>query len=236
VRGTLAVQVLDERRRRIIPARAGNAPFRARLRRSFTDHPRACGERIAKADNIDLSGGSSPRVRGTPHAALLVRSHSRIIPARAGNARGVARWSRSRADHPRACGERTPPPMTKPVEDGSSPRVRGTRSELCLDAAPRRIIPARAGNATARRRRLRRKTDHPRACGERSNVPVRNRSVSGSSPRVRGTPNVRTVAIRCARIIPARAGNAPWPEFVGSGTTDHPRACGERVRLRPFAR
>ena len=65
-------------------------------------------------------------------------------------------------------------------------------------------------------------------CGERwcaSNSPG---NVSGSSPRVRGTPGDRHIHRRDRRFIPACAGNAarcsasPWARTV------HPRVCGER--------
>ena len=172
---------------RIIPARAGNAScFPGRARRP-TDHPGACGERGDFQPGRNPFTGSSPRVRGTLEHWLHQLRRERIIPARPGNAahRGAHRSQPS--DHPRACGERVPA-IDVPVHNrgssprvrgtrrrvhvttivhGSSPRVRGTRRHLPRRRFQLRIIPARAGNASARLPRLPPVADHPRACGER---------------------------------------------------------------------
>ena len=53
-----------------------------------------------------------------------------------------------------------------------------------------RFIPACAGNATHAGAAMRPTTAvHPRVCGERMRRPGIARSISGSSPRVRGTPS-----------------------------------------------
>ena len=65
VRGTRRAGGLSHGRRRIIPARAGNA-LRARSRSpACPDHPRACGERPSSCFGPMSNVGSSPRVRGT---------------------------------------------------------------------------------------------------------------------------------------------------------------------------
>ena len=48
---------------------------------------------------------------------------------------------------------------------------------------------------------------HPRACGERGGATVKTRTVTGSSPRMRGTVVTRTSALVNSRFIPAHAGN-----------------------------
>ncbi len=57
-------------------------------------------------------------------------------------------------------------------------------------------------------------------------------SSSGSSPRVRGTGIVVTLAVRSHRFIPARAGNRRDQTASQWGKTVHPRACGEQA-IRP---
>ena len=135
-----------------------------------------------------------------------------FIPARAGNTFLPAVWNAATPVHPRACGEHDAVDSLEPGEDGSSPRVRGTRPDRLRTRRRTRFIPARAGNT-----RLTSSTDspnpvHPRACGEHESAPRRPLANVGSSPRVRGTPRRR----RRGRV----------------GPPVHPRACGEHFRVR----
>ena len=50
---------------RIIPAQAGNTTVRYAAGEGPSDHPRAGGEHVARADIADHANGSSPRRRGT---------------------------------------------------------------------------------------------------------------------------------------------------------------------------
>ena len=110
-----------------------------------------------------------------------------IIPAYAGNTGcwNVGRWHQG--DHPRVCGEHTVVGDAVISAKGSSPRMRGTPHvqldvELC-----RGIIPAYAGNTSANYPQRKRERDHPRVCGEHAVFNILFDSVSGSSPRMRGT-------------------------------------------------
>jgi len=85
VRGTLQPGPADLLHRRFIPACAGNTRRPAPLRRAAPVHPRVCGEHMVRTVGASTDGGSSPRVRGTPGAALCRRAGSRFIPACAGN-------------------------------------------------------------------------------------------------------------------------------------------------------
>ena len=68
MRGTLQVGTAKRRGQRFIPAHAGNAlPSGARTY-SRPVHPRACGERQRVCAEPAAVRGSSPRMRGTPHA------------------------------------------------------------------------------------------------------------------------------------------------------------------------
>ena len=75
-------------------------------------------------------------------------------------------------------------------------------------------------------------TVHPRACGERAGLMEFPVDYTGSSPRVRGTLPWRAFNRVASRFIPARAGNASTLPTCSWGCTVHPRACGERLRLR----
>ncbi len=134
----------------IIPALAGNTGGTCHRCAVGQDHPRACGEHPEdyKADNY--LGGSSPRLRGTPHKARAPSASTGIIPALAGNTLLVSSSQSSRWDHPRACGEHfsiVPWWMSFP---GSSPRLRGTRTWADRHRWATGIIPALAGNTPCR--------------------------------------------------------------------------------------
>ena len=212
---------------RFIPARAGNSVKPSRCGRWVSVHPRACGELSSATWIRVVSYGSSPRVRGTPHDKESVVRDGRFIPARAGNS------ARDRTDgaivgvHPRACGELLSTVNGAVLEDGSSPRVRGTPSSRLRTAPRHRFIPARAGNSMRPASPGRPSSVHPRACGELLrllNVPVDS---GGSSPRVRGTLSLKLPVHLTDRFIPARAGNSASAATSVATSSVHPRACGE---------
>ena len=90
-----------------------------------------------------------------------------------------------------------------------------------------RIIPAHAGNSHHRDSHGTRRPDHPRACGELSEVDMPAGVPIGSSPRMRGTLHRRRHFQDVRRIIPAHAGNSFPSRSPPRTRTDHPRACGE---------
>ena len=93
------------------------------------------------------------------------------------------------------------------AEDGSSPRMRGTRLRAVGCPLGHGIIPADAGNTVYMGITCRFAEDHPRGCGEHKRHHMTYYTFRGSSPRMRGTPQVQGRAKARARIIPADAGN-----------------------------
>ena len=172
--------------------------------------------------------GSSPRLRGTPLPLAAIVPFRRFIPAPAGNADSHSIVDGPSPVHPRACGERIPSINQIGCDDGSSPRLRGTRGLLRLHLRLRRFIPAPAGNAIARAIASIISAVHPRACGERTMCVPDWKSAHGSSPRLRGTRFSSPLSAFNARFIPAPAGNARWFHRLPVDTAVHPRACGER--------
>ena len=155
-----------------------------------------------------VTAGSSPRVRGKlryRHYPLLV---ARIIPAHAGQTCCRRRPSRSRPDHPRACGANNFEESKPLPAIGSSPRMRGKPSTRGLQGTRRRIIPAHAGQTTSGLPGSVTSSDHPRACGANYGSNSTFQSFSGSSPRMRGK--------RSPSCLAASRPDSP----------DHPRACG----------
>ena len=146
LRGTLADLPHAVTDRGIIPALAGNTETAGPFSNTFGDHPRACGEHVDIVSQGDSNMGSSPRLRGTPARRPTMRARPGIIPALAGNTIvSVARGNRTR-DHPRACGEHARHWQQPPLDEGSSPRLRGTLHQIVFQRRRRGIIPALAGN------------------------------------------------------------------------------------------
>src|SRR5258708_3575311 len=109
--------------------------------------------------------------------------------------------------HPRACGEHSAELLQQAAERGSSLRLRGTlRADLLL-LVGRRFIPAPAGNTAMSWRGLSAASAHPSACGEHLSPRAPAASITGSSPRVRGTLITLPLPSVDRRFIPACAGN-----------------------------
>ena len=81
--------------------------------------------------------------------------------------------------------------------------------------------------------------DHPRVCGEHRSMSCRMVGLLGSSPRMRGTPQLMLGEGLFCGIIPAYAGNTSNHSKLHMVTWDHPRVCGEHrsasKRRRPRA-
>ncbi len=88
-------------------------------------------------------------------------------------------------------------------------------------------VPAPAGNTNLLLAQVLIVAVHPRACGEHSAATASGTTLTGSSPRLRGTPSRLAAAGIVPRFIPAPAGNT-YPSMVApSRPPVHPRACGE---------
>jgi len=141
--------------------------------------------------------------------------------------------ARTTSVHPRGCGEQTNAPTQINRITGSSPRVRGTADPARGPTAPRRFIPAGAGNRSRSRPGTARWPVHPRGCGEQRTPSRSSRQSSGSSPRVRGTGAIRIGLEFADRFIPAGAGNRHATTCHDCTGSVHPRGCGEQRALGP---
>ena len=99
-----------------------------------------------------------------------------------------------------------------------------------------RITPARAGKTLPAPVCIRRRRDHPRACGENVTNSGTAGAAVGSPPRVRGKHDLITTRIREIRITPARAGKTRCTPGPCQSHRDHPRACGENYSYSLFPR
>ena len=88
------------------------------------------------------------------------------------------------------------------------------------------IIPAHARLTSKHSSTMHHCRDHPRACGAHTSALSLLVDMSGSSPRMRGSPRSDRPICKCSGIIPAHAGLTFLPSFGLRRHRDHPRACG----------
>ena len=145
MRGSQKTSIRSEAQGGIIPAHAGLTAVWRQAHQELWDHPRACGAHSAAAPSCVPSGGSSPRMRGSPAQCLRVKGLGGIIPAHAGLTLFMLEAFRVAGDHPRACGAHTGKKIMNSKYTGSSPRMRGSRECPAYPCVVDGIIPAHAG-------------------------------------------------------------------------------------------
>ena len=210
-----------------------------------------CGEHYKHRGSITPNPGSSPHVRGAHVTAMVHHTSAGIIPACAGSTDIDAIKRLVAGDHPRMCGEHLDGDTLNNVASGSSPHVRGAPRPAHLSRPSNGIIPACAGSTCRRRTGLRSRgiipacagstirwstpppvaRDHPRMCGEHYFCAWSKLGQEGSSPHVRGARIESPTGHIRSGIIPACAGSTSVPvvgQWLGG---DHPRMCGEHLRL-----
>ena len=188
-----------------------------------------CGEKLEPGAGRLWPGGSPPRMRGKVGVVKVLSELPRITPAYAGKSelatyRFVADW-----DHPRVCGEKGMQQALRCTLMGSPPRMRGKAGFLPASSFLTGITPAYAGKrgnsgAAAACRR-----DHPRMCGEKTNMPELKGMSVGSPPHVRGKVACANSILACNRITPACAGKRALIRRSSYFGRDHPRMCGEKA-------
>ena len=151
----------------------------------------------------------------------------RIIPAYAGNTAVKSSGVLESGDHPRVCGEHRTNLAKTADRQGSSPRMRGTRTISAIRTGCTGIIPAYAGNTCVVYGVCTQRGDHPRVCGEHHRLRLSRIDYRGSSPRMRGTHGWNGYVARILGIIPAYAGNTWTRSATPTPPRDHPRVCGE---------
>ena len=130
---------------RLIPARAGKTPCRARAHSCVSAHPRVGGENIDSWELPERHVGSSPRRRGK-HSRRLPRPYGGgLIPAWAGKTRPTCTARSARGAHPRVGGENTTVYRDGIKAAGSSPRGRGKQHIDSYPSSMEGLIPAWAG-------------------------------------------------------------------------------------------
>ena len=155
----------------IIPAHAGLTDNIAREAAFHRDHPRACGAHLDTTASMRRTSGSSPRMRGSRQLLRVAVIESRIIPAHAGLTAISSLLCHCTRDHPRACGAHLQSGHNHSSDEGSSPRMRGSLSEVMPLIENAGIIPAHAGLTVSDFLSPSTSQDHPRACGAHPDPP-----------------------------------------------------------------
>ncbi len=212
-----------------IPACAGEPGDRRPVQGRRRVHPRVCGGAAYHRQLPPLPHGPSPRVRGSLALLADVRPPEGSIPACAGEPHWCCSASRAWRVHPRVCGGALSVRRGVRRFEGPSPRVRGSRPGSCARLASLGSIPACAGEPESRYRQPCPNRVHPRVCGGASASMVLSVIFAGPSPRVRGSPVVRTHVERGARSIPACAGEPTLPTSSWPKPRVHPRVCGGAI-------
>ena len=172
-------------------------------------------------------------MRGKVGDHAVIGVHHRSTPAHAGKSHCSRRRATALRDHPRACGEK--PRVSSPIgrQMGSPPRMRGKGEVEAGKESVDRITPAYAGKRGRCPRPAGRRWDHPRVCGEKIRARLHPRFLVGSPPRMRGKERKRCCTATGTGITPAYAGKSRLHTSVLPWRRDHPRICGEKLRVCP---
>ena len=145
-------------------------------------------------------------MRGKGFKIRFVNGKFRITPAYAGKSSIVSPSSAVDWDHPRLCGEKFQKNRRSPCYKGSPPPMRGKVCFKLKRVLSFGITPAYAGKRFGAIKRVRRRRDHPRLCGEkRLSIQSKIESI-GSPPPMRGKDKCHFILITQSRITPAYAG------------------------------
>ena len=98
------------------------------------------------------------------------------------------------------------------------------------------ITPAYAGKSKMNTDMFTGCRDHPRVCGEKSELSSSLLSYQGSPPRMRGKGERKTGKTRRVGITPAYAGKRLREGAYQARGEDHPRVCGEKSVFPPLLR
>ena len=125
-RGTHGIGCTLEKRRGLIPARAGNTASASYTAEPCRAHPRSRGEHAGTFQTKSRETGSSPLARGTRCRGNREGVVVGLIPARAGNTLLHKKNANAYRAHPRSRGEHRKQLTISTLITGSSPLARGT--------------------------------------------------------------------------------------------------------------
>ena len=109
-------------------------------------HPHACGEHVSGCTPTSSVIGSPPRMWGTPPDLGHAECGPRFTPTHVGNTNILNYGKIVQTVHPHACGEHFYRLHEWRVNDGSPPRMWGTRGGCPRAAHDPRFTPTHVGN------------------------------------------------------------------------------------------
>ena len=157
------------------------------------------------------------------------RKAVRITPAYAGKSFGACFEAGKHEDHPRLCGEKSVFFATNRGTKGSPPPMRGKATTTARIPTGSGITPAYAGKRVFLNVLISHMKDHPRLCGEKTQMFVNSGIRIGSPPPMRGKVYLLPEKFRSAGITPAYAGKSTIRHRQQQHQRDHPRLCGEKL-------
>ncbi len=166
---------------------------------------------------------------GTQISGRGLLAPQRFIPTHVGNTCSYRSTRSPTSVHPHACGEHGGHRHRIPSRFGSSPRMWGTQQRTAGGFHHFRFIPTHVGNTCLTAAWKRHLSVHPHACGEHQYWTTTSTVASGSSPRMWGTPRLRSFVRPGARFIPTHVGNTRHGSQTLTSHPVHPHACGEHV-------
>ena len=132
------------------------------------------------------------------------------------------------AAQPRVRGERLSAAALMISIIGSAPRARGTGDPVGAVRVGSRLSPACAGNGLGSSNSPSCSPAQPRVRGERAVLLTRQREITGSAPRARGTELDPAKECARSRLSPACAGNGGHRRVADPRRSAQPRGRGER--------
>ena len=146
-------------------------------------------------------------MRGIPNISDGHSPMPGIIPAHAGHTCEDYAGPSSNRDHPRTCGAYSSAIRSIRSPSGSSPHMRGILKKSIACNLSGGIIPAHAGHTVRLPFFPVLPVDHPRTCGAYQHRTCLIVCIMGSSPHMRGIPNLSESQQIELGIIPAHAGH-----------------------------
>ena len=130
--------------------------------------------------------GLSPRVRGNRGVSVRTLDSVISIPACAGEPAEAVPSASAPTVYPRVCGGTRQHTLSKSIQHGLSPRVRGNRRRRIVGILQYRSIPACAGEPAIYALTGDNVEVYPRVCGGTGARAMATSVATGLSPRVRG--------------------------------------------------
>ena len=153
--------------------------------------------------------GNIPAYAGKTTTTVLVAPAAREHPRVCGETSPPPSPAGDQKEHPRVCGENFFDEIGDFLDGGTSPRMRGKHLPSASKAWIPRNIPAYAGKTSGTVYCAVLPAEHPRVCGENDTRTRPGYQRGGTSPRMRGKHDAFLDEKYWVRNIPAYAGKTP---------------------------